>query len=91
MITHHWELLLVGFALVEAVFLPLFALQLRTGDATAVDAGWAVSLAFLAALYAALGPGCLAYRILSRSAPVLSSCASPRPLDRGRGPGQQPP
>jgi steroid 5-alpha reductase family enzyme len=63
-ITHHWELLLIGLGLAEAIFLPLYALQLRTGDATAVDAGWAVTLALLAALYAALGPGCLAYRIL---------------------------
>lgn len=63
-IAHHWQLLLIGLGLAEAIFLALYALQLRTGDATAVDAGWAVTLALLAALYAALGPGCLGYRIL---------------------------
>jgi len=64
MITHHWQLLLLGLALAEAIFIPLYLLQLRTGDATAVDAGWAVALALLAALYAALGPGGLGYRVL---------------------------
>jgi len=63
-VTSHWVLLLIGLGLAEAIFLPLYVLQLRTGDATVVDAGWAVTLALLAALYAALGPGCLAYRIL---------------------------
>jgi steroid 5-alpha reductase family enzyme len=56
--------LLSGLGLAEAIFLSLYVLQLRTGDATAVDAGWAVTLALLAALYAALGPGSLSYRIL---------------------------
>ncbi len=64
MIAHHWQLLLLGLALAEAVFVPLYLLQLRTGDATAVDAGWAVTLALLAALYAGLGPGSLSYRVL---------------------------
>jgi steroid 5-alpha reductase family enzyme len=63
-IAHHWQLLLLGLALAEAVFVPLYLLQLRTGDATAVDAGWAVTLALLAALYAGLGPGSLSYRVL---------------------------
>jgi steroid 5-alpha reductase family enzyme len=43
---------------------PLYLLQLRTGDATAVDAGWAITLALLAVLYAGLGPGSLSYRVL---------------------------
>ena len=59
-ITHHWQLLLLGLALAEAVFLPLYLLQeLRTGDATAVDAGWSLDHSFFtlfAALYAGLGP-----------------------------------
>ncbi len=64
MITSYWVLLLFGLALAEAVFLPLYVLQLRTGDATAVDAGWAVTLALLAALYAAFATGCIADRVL---------------------------
>lgn len=64
MIASYWILALLGLALVEALFLPLYVLQLRTGDATAVDAGWAVSLALLAGLYAALAPGSLENRLL---------------------------
>jgi steroid 5-alpha reductase family enzyme len=63
-IASHWQLLLVGLGLAEAIFLPLYVLQRRTGDATAVDAGWALTLALLAGLYAGLATGCLAYRIL---------------------------
>jgi steroid 5-alpha reductase family enzyme len=63
-ITSHWQLLLIGLGLAEAIFLPLYVLQRRTGDATAVDAGWALTLALLAGLYAGLAPGCLGYRLL---------------------------
>jgi steroid 5-alpha reductase family enzyme len=64
MIDSYWLLLLLGLALASLLQLGLWLLQRRTGDATAVDAGWAVSLALLAALYAALGPGALPHRIL---------------------------
>jgi steroid 5-alpha reductase family enzyme len=64
MIDSYWLLLLLGLALASLLQLGLWLLQRRTGDATAVDAGWAVTLALLAALYAALGPGELPHRIL---------------------------
>ena len=64
MIDSYWVLLLLGLALASLLQLGLWLLQRRTGNATAVDAGWAVSLALLAALYAALGPGALPHRIL---------------------------
>jgi steroid 5-alpha reductase family enzyme len=64
MIDSYLLLLLLGLALASLLQLGLWLLQRRTGDATAVDAGWAVSLALLAALYAALGPGALPHRIL---------------------------
>jgi steroid 5-alpha reductase family enzyme len=63
-IESYWILLLLGLALASALQLGLWLLQLRTKNATAVDAGWAVSLALLAALYAALGPGELSHRVL---------------------------
>lgn len=63
-IESYWQLLLLGLALACGLQLGLWALQLRTGDATAVDAGWAVSLALLAVLYAILGPGGLEHRVL---------------------------
>lgn len=64
MIESYWLLLLLGLAVASALQLGLWTLQLRTGDATAVDAGWAVTLALLAVLYAALGPGDLSHRVL---------------------------
>jgi steroid 5-alpha reductase family enzyme len=64
MISSHWVLLLIGLALAEAIFLPLYVLQRLSGDATAVDAGWALTLALLAVLYAVLAPGCIADRLL---------------------------
>lgn len=44
--------------------LALYLLQRRTGSATAVDAGWAASLAGMAILYAILGGGELEHRVL---------------------------
>lgn len=52
-----WAMLAVGFAL-------LWLRQLRTRDATSVDAAWALSIAGLAAVYAAFGDGDPARRLL---------------------------
>jgi steroid 5-alpha reductase family enzyme len=64
MIESSWLLLGLGLLLASGIQLVLWLLQRRTGDATAVDAGWAVSLALLAFLYAALGAGDLSHRLL---------------------------
>jgi steroid 5-alpha reductase family enzyme len=64
LINHRWELLLLGWAVASALLWLLYALQLKTKDATAVDAGWAASLVALAVLYAVLAPGVLCHRIL---------------------------
>ncbi len=59
-----WALLLLAWALTAALQLGLYLLQRRTGSATAVDAGWAGSLAGMGVLYAFLGEGELEHRIL---------------------------
>jgi len=64
MIDHRWQLFLLGWAMAAAILGALYLVQRRTGDATAVDAGWAFSLVALACLYAALGPGDLSHRVL---------------------------
>lgn len=64
MIESYWVLLLLGLALASGIQLCLWLLQIRTGDATAVDAGWATTLALLAVLYAALAAGDLSHRLL---------------------------
>ena len=69
MIDHRWQLLLLGWAVASALLGVLYLLQRRTGDATAVDAGWAGSLVLIACLYAALGPGDLSHRVLIASMP----------------------
>jgi steroid 5-alpha reductase family enzyme len=60
----HLELWLLGWALSALLLLGLYVVQRRTRDATAVDAGWAASLVLCAVLYAVLGPGELAQRLL---------------------------
>ena len=64
MITHRWELWLVGWAAAAALLGVLYLVQRRTRDATAVDAGWAASLVLIAVLYAVLGPGETSHRAL---------------------------
>jgi steroid 5-alpha reductase family enzyme len=59
-----WALLLLGWGLAASLMLGLWLIQLRTGSATAVDAGWAVCLLGLAILYALLGGGEPVHRIL---------------------------
>jgi len=59
-----WSLLLLAWALTAALQLGLWLWQRRTGTATAVDAGWAASLAGMAVLYALLGQGGPEHRLL---------------------------
>ncbi len=64
MIDHRWQLWLLGWAAAAALLLALYLLQRKTRDATAVDAGWATSLALVAVIAAILGPGDLSHRVL---------------------------
>ena len=64
MITHRWELWLIGWASASLLMGALYLVQRRTRDATAVDAGWAASLVVIAILYAVLGPGQAVHRVL---------------------------
>lgn len=57
-------LLAVGTGVVTLVMLGLWLLHLRLADASIVDPGWAGNLALLAVLYAVLGPGDPARRLL---------------------------
>jgi steroid 5-alpha reductase family enzyme len=66
-IVERWLLFLVGWALASALLWSLYLLQRRTGDATAVDAGWAASLTILAVLYAVLAPGQTEHKALIAS------------------------
>jgi steroid 5-alpha reductase family enzyme len=63
-IDERWALWLIGWALSASLLLVLYLRQRRTGDATAVDAGWGASVALLAVLDATLGPGDLSHRVL---------------------------
>lgn len=64
MIHHRWELWLLGWALANLILGALYLVQLRTRNATAVDAGWAGSIAAAAVLFALLGPGDVSHRVL---------------------------
>ena len=64
MINHRWELLLIGWGAAAALLFALYLVQVKTRDATAVDAGWAASLVLLAVLYAVAAPGALCHRAL---------------------------
>jgi steroid 5-alpha reductase family enzyme len=64
MIEQRWQLWLIGWAVAAASLGILYLRQRRTRDATAVDAGWALSLVLCATLYALLAPGALAHRVL---------------------------
>jgi steroid 5-alpha reductase family enzyme len=59
-----WALLLLAWGLTAGLQFSLWLWQRRTGSATAVDAGWAASLAGMAILYAILGQGELEHRLL---------------------------
>lgn len=60
----YWILFLIGWATAATLLLGLYLLQVRTKDATAVDAGWAGSLVAIAIVYAILGPGAVEHRVL---------------------------
>ena len=64
MIEHRWLLWLVGWTVSATLLLVLYLPQRRTGDATAVDAGWGASVALLAVLDGILGPGDASHRVL---------------------------
>jgi steroid 5-alpha reductase family enzyme len=59
-----WALVLLGWAVAAGLQLVLYLRQLRTRDATLVDAGWGVGLVCAGSLYAALGDGDLSHRVL---------------------------
>ena len=65
MIESRWALFGLAVAVCAALQLALWLRQTRTRDATAVDAGWAGSLALLGVLYAALAAGSTGHRILA--------------------------
>ena len=64
MIESRWQLWLLCWAAAALLLGVLYLIQLRTRDATAVDAGWAGSLVLIAVLVAVLGPGELEHRLL---------------------------
>ncbi|MHB8469745.1 MAG: DUF1295 domain-containing protein [Gaiellaceae bacterium] len=64
MIHHRWELWLIGWAAAATLLGGLYLRQRQTHDATAVDAGWALSLATVAALCGILGAGDVSHRAL---------------------------
>jgi steroid 5-alpha reductase family enzyme len=66
-----WFPLGLGAVLLAALFLVLWLVQRRTGDAGIVDAGWAGSLVLLGVLYAALGHGDPARRLLVAAMALL--------------------
>jgi steroid 5-alpha reductase family enzyme len=61
---HRWQLWLLCLALTLVLEAGLYLVQLRTRNATAVDAGWAGGIALAAVLCAALGPGQASHRVL---------------------------
>ncbi|HZT53857.1 MAG TPA: DUF1295 domain-containing protein [Gaiellaceae bacterium] len=63
MIEHRWQLWLLGWGASALVLTLLYLRQWRTRDATAVDAGWGLSLVLCAVLYATLAPGALSQRL----------------------------
>jgi steroid 5-alpha reductase family enzyme len=75
MVGSPWLLLAIGAACAATLMLGLWLLQLRLGDASHVDVGWAYGVGALAVLYAALGDGSGAHRALVA---VLASVWSAR-------------
>jgi len=63
-IDHRWELWLIGWGASALLLAVLYLWQLRTRDATAVDAGWGASLVLCALLYALLAPGCVPQKLI---------------------------
>jgi steroid 5-alpha reductase family enzyme len=73
MIESRWALWLLGWAVAAGLQAGLYLWQRRTRDATAVDAGWGISLALQAALYGALAPGGVEHRALIASMAGIES------------------
>ena len=73
-------LFLLGWAVAASLLAALYLRQRRTGDATAVDAGWGASLVLIALVYALLAPGCSSSASLIASMVVLEN--APRRLAR---------
>ena len=73
MIEHRWLLWLIVWGAALAVLTPLYVVQLRTRNATLVDAGWAGSVALAAVLCALLGPGDASHRVLIGAAAALEN------------------
>jgi steroid 5-alpha reductase family enzyme len=69
-LSSHWIVLAIGAASACAGMAVLWAVQVRIRDASHVDAGWAIFIACVAALYAILADGDAAHRVL---AAVLAS------------------
>lgn len=65
MIESRWALFGLAVLVCAAIQLVLWLRQLRTRDATAVDAGWAGSLALLGVLYAVVAGGSTGHRLLA--------------------------
>ena len=63
-------LLALGAVLASAAMVCLWVIQVRTGDASHVDVGWATGIACLAVVYALLADGSIGHRVL---AAVLAS------------------
>jgi steroid 5-alpha reductase family enzyme len=63
-IDERWLLWLIGWGLAASLLGVLYLRQRRTGDATAVDAGWGLSVASIAVLDGVLGPGDVSHRVL---------------------------
>jgi steroid 5-alpha reductase family enzyme len=75
MVDARWQLWLLGWAVSASLLAVLYLWQRRTGDATAVDAGWGGSLVLCAVLYLALAPGSTVQRL---------AIALPLALENGR-------
>ena len=75
MVDARWQLWLLGWAVSASLLAVLYLWQRRSGDATAVDAGWGGSLVLCAALYLALAPGSIVQRL---------AIALPLALENGR-------
>jgi len=63
-------LLFVGASFAATAMAVLWVIQVRTGDASHVDVGWAIEIALVATLYALLAEGDVGHRLL---AAVLAS------------------
>jgi steroid 5-alpha reductase family enzyme len=59
-----WAVFGIGAGVASGLMLALWLLQVRIGDATHVDVGWAYGIGLVAIIFAALGGGSAPHRIL---------------------------